>query len=252
MVPVPPLILQRITSGLYFDIVGGRGAVWADVGERFERYCLRYLDAMLPAHQVEGEARYGPKGRGFDTPDILVSDESGIRLTIECKAKRMPVEARFSGDPVSNASDAYAEIAKGVFQVWRFFSHARRGLYQRPVANDCLGMVVTADPWLVMGQKLHPEVMAIAAEMADAKDAEISAADRRRVPVVLIDDLEYLLQHAADRELFDRLEALSADPTGWDWSIVHGLDDPAKQPYPFAGELRAKLPRIFGGGPDGG
>jgi hypothetical protein len=249
MAPLPPLILQRITSGLYFDIVDGGGAIWSDVGQRFEGYCLRYLDAMLADYSVEPEHRYGSKGRGFDTPDILVSDADGVRLIVECKAKRMPVDARFSGDPVGDASAAYAEIAKGVFQVWRFFSHARRGLLNRPVTADCLGMVVTADPWLVMGQKLHPEVMAIAKTLADEKDPEILDQDRRRVPIVLIDDVEYILQHTTDAELFTRLRGLSQDPTGWEWSLTHGLAEEPARPYPFADELRKVLPRIYPGEP---
>jgi len=251
MAPVPPLILQRISSGLYFDIVNGGGGIWAEVGKRFEAYCLRYLGAMLDGYSVSPEKRYGPRGRSFDTPDILVSDQSGVRLAVECKAKRMPVNARLSGDPVGDASAAYEEIAKGVFQVWRFFSHARRGLLEQPVAGDCLGMVVTADPWLVMGQKIYPEVMAMANAIADEKDPQIDASDRRRVPIVLIDDIEYLLQHAPASELFVRLEALSQDDTGWNWSLVHVIDQVVERPYPFASELRDLLPRIFSAGEQG-
>ena len=135
-----------------------------------------------------------------------------------------------------------------MFQVWRFLSHARRGLYGGKVAEDCLGMVVTADPWLVMGQRLHPEVMAMAKAMADASGAEIEAADRWRVPVVLVDDLEYLLQHAAARELVRRLRALSADSSGWEWSLVHGLTEKVERSYPFGRELGELLLLIVGPG----
>jgi len=245
MAPLPPLILQRITSGLYFDIVDGGGAIWADVGQRFEAYCRRYLDAMLPEYSVEPEYRYGPKGRSFDSPDILISGTDGVRLVVECKAKRMPVDARFSGDPVGDASEAYGEIAKGIFQVWRYLSHARRGLLGRPLADDCLGMVLTADPWLVMGQKLYPEVMAMANALADRKDPEIIEEDRQRVPIVLIDDLEYIVQHSTGAQLFDRLASLAQDPSGWEWSLAHGLADGPTRPYPFAEDLHHLLPRLF-------
>ncbi|CAN5498507.1 hypothetical protein BH10PSE12_BH10PSE12_08090 [soil metagenome] len=245
MAPLPPLIMQRITSGLYFDIVDGGGAIWSEVGRRFEDYCLRYLKAMLTDYAVDPEYRYGPRARSFDSPDIIVSDSGGVRLLVECKAKRMPVEARFSGDPIGDAAAAYAEIAKGVFQIWRFLSHARRGLLDHAVAENCLGIVVTADPWLVMGQKLHPEVMAIANALADEKDPEISAEDRRRVPIVLVDDLEYILQHTDIPNFFDRLRSLSRDLTGWEWSLTHGLVAGSERPYPFADELRASLPRLF-------
>jgi hypothetical protein len=200
---------------------------------------------MLSGYAVEPEQRYGPKRHSFDTPDILASHGGEVRLVVECKAKRMPVEARFSGDPVGNAATAYAEIAKGVYQVWRFFSHARRGVVARPVAPDCLGIVLTADPWLIMGQKLHPEVMAMANRMADEKDPAIEAVDRRRIPVVLIDDLEYLLQHTTVDEFFARVSALSQGPTGWEWSLVHGLENKVERAYPFTGELPEMLPRIY-------
>jgi hypothetical protein len=245
MAPIPPLILQRVTSGLYLDIVDGGGAIWEDVGRRFENFCIRYLEAMLIGYAVESEERYGPKGRSFDTPDILVSRAGAVRLVVECKAKRMPVEARFSGDPVGNAAVAYGEIAKGVFQIWRFFSHARRGLLPQPVAPDCVGIVLTADPWLVMWQKLHPEVMAIASRMANEKDPKIEDADRRRVPIVLIDDLEYALQHASVDEFLGRVASLARDPTGWEWSLVHGLESNTMSAYPFTDELSDLLPRIY-------
>lgn len=246
MAPLPPLILQRITWGLYFDIVDGEGAVWDDVGRHFETYCRRYLAAMLEGYTVTADERYEPKGRSFDTPDILVSRGGSVRLAVECKAKRMPVAARFSGDPVGDAAGAYAEIAKGVYQVWRFFSHARRGLYKKEVDPNCLGIVLTADPWLVMGQKLHPEVMAIADRMADEKDPEIAQVDRRRVPVVMIDDMEYALQHAGVDTVFERLVTLTRDETGWEWSLVHGFaQEAAAKSFPFSGELSDLLPRIY-------
>ncbi len=221
------------------------GSVWADVGRRFEAYCLRFLDAMLDAYAVAGERRYGRKGYTCDTPDVLVSSPRGVELVVECKAKRMAIDARLSGDPVGDAAVGYGEIAKGVFQVWRFFSHVRRGLYEDPVAPDFLGMVLTADPWLVMGQMLHPEVMAIANRLADEKDPEIDASDRRRVPIVMIDDLEYILQHSTADVLFSRLRALTEDPTGWEWSLVHQLEDGEERAYPFADELSEILPRMF-------
>ena len=238
MAPIPPLILQRVTSGLYFDVVEGGGSLWNEIGEHFENYCLRYLGAMLDGHIVEPEFRYGPKGRTVDSPDVLIMRHGADRLVVECKAKRMSIEARFSGNPVLDAACGYEEIAKGVFQIWRYFSHSRRGVIDRPVAPDCLGMVVTADPWLIMGKKLHPEVIAIANKMADDKDPEISAIDRRGVPVILVDDLEYILQNGTVEELFLRLASLSQDVTGWGWSLVHDLEERPPRPSIYCGAKR--------------
>ena len=42
----------------------------------------------------------------------------------------MSFEARFADDPVAEASVGFDELAKGIFQLWRFFSHAREIKWQ--------------------------------------------------------------------------------------------------------------------------
>src|SRR3546814_5906992 len=59
--PIPELIMYRYTSGLYLDVVQGGSAVWTDIGTRFERYVLEYLQAMMSPYEVIGEQVYGPK-----------------------------------------------------------------------------------------------------------------------------------------------------------------------------------------------
>jgi hypothetical protein len=125
--------------------------VWTEIGKRFEDYCIDYLRLMLTSNDVSGEFEYGPRKARWRSPDVLVESDGQIRLVIECKAKRMTFNARYSDNPIEQARQGYREIAKGMFQVWRFWSHARRGLQtERPVAADCLGMIVTSDPWLTM------------------------------------------------------------------------------------------------------
>ncbi|MET4229842.1 hypothetical protein ABIA85_003109 [Bradyrhizobium sp. LA6.10] len=46
--PLPSLILQRITIGLYYDLVGGGSRIWREIGAKFEDYCTELAVAMLP------------------------------------------------------------------------------------------------------------------------------------------------------------------------------------------------------------
>ena len=45
--PLPELILERVTSGVFYDVIGGDGAVRDDYGRRFEEYCYRYMSDVL-------------------------------------------------------------------------------------------------------------------------------------------------------------------------------------------------------------
>nr|WP_320141848.1 hypothetical protein [uncultured Cohaesibacter sp.] len=247
MSPLPSLILNRATSELYLDIVEGGGSVWSKIGKNFERYCEDYLRAMLDGFEVKPEFRYGTKKNPIDTPDILVYKNQTIRLVIECKAKRMPIDARYSSDPVAAQQKAYEEIAKGIFQIWRFRSCVRRNCFTQPVHEDCLGIVVTTNPWLIMGMKLYPEVIAIAKRIVEEKDPQIGTCDQGRVPIVHVDDLEYHLQHGTTESFLERLKEIAEDDSGWKWSLNRDINAGGViRPYPFSDELTDSLPRIFG------
>ncbi|HEX8466267.1 MAG TPA: hypothetical protein VF620_00505 [Allosphingosinicella sp.] len=241
--PLPSLIIQRITSGLYLDVVNGGEAVWQGIGKRFEDYCLRYLNRMFGGYEVESESEYGSKKNRFRTPDILASRHEEIALVLECKAKRMTFEARYSEDPVADSRLGYEEIAKGIFQIWRFWSHARRGIFSRPVNPKCLGMVVTTDPWLSMAKNLEEEVTAIATQMAKEADSQITEEDRRTVAVTQIDDVEFTLQNG-NAESFIRAieEGTRGDKLGWLLCNIHKPGGLPQRPYPFAEEMSDLLP----------
>lgn len=241
--PLPDLIGCRITSGLYLDVVGGGPKVWKHIGDAFETYCVEYLQAMLSPLHVTGEVEYGPRKARFRSPDVLVSRDDNIVFVAECKAKRMTLEARFADDPVAEAATGYEEIAKGIFQIWRFFSHARRGLTSGPhVQHDCIGIVLTVDPWLTMARNQEKEVYQIAHRLAD-EAGEIEEQDRRQIAVCLIDDVEHALQHGtADSFLSACKELTSGDKRGWILSVAHVADQLGNRAFPFQDRIGDLLP----------
>lgn len=241
--PLPELIMHRYTSGLYLDVVRGGGAVWTEIGSRFENYVLEYLQAMMSPYEVEGEAVYGSKKARHRTPDVLVSGERGIVAVIECKAKRMSFEARFADDPVAAASVGFDELAKGMFQIWRFLSHARRGLVGGlRLAPGCQGIVITADSWLSLASNQAERVVAAAHALADAEGG-IDAEDRREIAFCQIDDAEFTLQHGdADRFLKACREIATGDKKGFMLSVAHAADGDGQRDYPFRERISELLP----------
>ena len=132
-----------------------------------------------------------------------------------------------------------------MFQIWRFWSHARRGLQsERPVAADCLGMIVTSDPWLTMAKGLEGEVISMAQAMAAESDSEILQDDMRPVAVTLIDDLELVMQTGNDASLMAAIkEGTRGDKLGWLLSTIHNPPlEATERAYPFEDELARLLP----------
>ncbi|CAG0999788.1 hypothetical protein RHIZO_02753 [Rhizobiaceae bacterium] len=187
--PLPLLIMSRATAGLYYEISQGPNQLLTEANTRFEEYIRRLLTAYLPELKAVKDGPYGPKGRKVDPPDCLVTDGDQVALAIECKTTKLTFEAQYAENPMAVARQGFEQIAKGIFQLWRFFSHARRKLYvTRPVSSDAIGLVLTMDGWMQMAARLRHTAMKRAEEMA-ADDANITKADMRRVVFASMQEL---------------------------------------------------------------
>lgn len=245
--PIPELIMYRYTAGLYLDVVQGGSAVWTDIGRRFETYVLDYLRAMMSPYKVSGEQIYGSKKASRRTPDVLISSEAGVVAVMECKAKRMTFDARFADDPVSAATIGFEELAKGMFQIWRFFSHARRSLTgDIRVAPNCRGVIVTADSWLTMASNQAERVFTAAQVLADA-EGHIEEQDRREIAFCQIDDVELALQFGTGDSFLTACNEIAAgEKKGFMLSVAHAMTRGEERPYPFSDRIADLLPWMKG------
>ncbi|BAI98040.1 hypothetical protein SJA_C1-32060 [Sphingobium indicum UT26S] len=241
--PIPELIMYRYTSGLYLDVVRGGASVWADIGKRFEAYVHDYLQAMMAPFDVTGETTYGPKKAQYRTPDILVHQDSCVVAVIECKAKRMSFAARYADDPLADAALGFDELAKGMFQLWRFFAHARKGVTgSLAMSTHCQAIIVTADSWLTMARNQAEKVVSAAHQLADA-DGGIEPVDRRDVAFCQIDDVEFALQNGnAESFLAAAREIASGQKKHFMLSVAHGADLGQQRDYPFMDKIADLLP----------
>lgn len=245
--PLHQLILARVTSGLYYDVIPARGEIPREIGERFESYCFGQLATAFDGVEVKPEYEYGPKGRLQKTPDLLFKQAGEVRLIGECKAKRMPFAARFGDNPSSNPAtqEALDEVAKGIFQIWRFRSHARRGLVDERVADGVQGIVLTLDPWLSMARGRYPDLVRRATLLADG-DGEINTADRCGVAFCAVEDFDRVMRTATFQSLLSTVEA-AADEENAGWHFAHLHDrvpktDGPERLYAFESELPKWLP----------
>ena len=242
--PMPELIMDRVTNGLFYDVVGGGGAVRDEIGKRFEAYSLALLTHLLPAVRFIPESSYRTRHGPIATPDILMKDEDEpALLAIECKASRMSVAARFGETP--EADRGYEEIAKGVMQLWRFFAHCRQRVAPHGLAADAQGMVLTLDEWFAGRSTVIPLIIERAHQLADASAHEIPVEDRRPVAFCTISELETTLATATSASLLETVRIGSGDKAGWIFSSLHNetmAEKTAPKKYPFEDALGELLP----------
>lgn len=158
---------------------------------------------------------------------------------------RMSQEAMFGMNPIT--ARGFQDITKAIFQLWRFFSHCRRGYTGKAVDDDAVGVVLTLDNWLVLADSLRKEVLANAEQMSRDKDVEITAEDKRPIVFVAVPELERTLSKATELTFLEALR-LSNTEKYWGWrldgihnDLVADTSHP-KRDYPFADELGKLLP----------
>lgn len=243
--PLPELVLERITSGVFYDVVNGGGSIRADYGKRFEDYCFRYLFDTLPRYSWEREGSYRKKSNSFSTPDVLCSSNGKLEVAFECKATRMSQEAMFGKDPI--AARGYEDITKAVFQLWRFFSHCRQGYSGYRVDESAVGVVLTLDNWLVTARTLRERVIEDARRMIGEKELEFIDVDRRPILFVTISELEIMLSMATESTFKECLMVANTEKyIGWQLDSIHKDlykdEERESRGYPYAGDLGSLLP----------
>ena len=235
---IPELILLRVTAGLYYDLIPGGQALLTEANDRFEQYTTDLISTMMERFEVSRAYRYGPKGSQIDTSDILVKENGKIVIAAECKATKLTYLAQFSEDPFEAAKQQYTQIAKGVFQLWRLFSHIRRGILQEELAPEAHALVFTLDAFLTMAQDPHDKVFSEAKKLAD-QDGNIAEEDRRPVVICPIYDLESIFAKATEDTFLASLQASNEQKySGWMLREVHRDSQAAKEfgpakRYPF-------------------
>lgn len=215
--PLPQLIIARITSGLYYDLVGGPKLVMEEANRRFEQYACKLIAAYNPRFQALTSQRYVPKkGAAVDTPDVLVVDAGQISIVVECKATKLTFEAQFADDPMVAAKRAYDQLVKGVAQIWRFFAHARLGIYaSNPVSPTAHGVLLTMDAWMQMAGELREAVQLAARELLE-NDHDVIERDMRPIVFCSMQDLaDIMIVSTADQLLVTLEQATTCDYHGW-------------------------------------
>jgi hypothetical protein len=245
--PITDLVIERFTNGLYYDLVDNSGQLRALIGKRFESLCRLLLEAFLPDLNVILEFKYGPAKRRLDSPDLFLVDGGETVAIIECKGKKAPISVKL-GDEVDPLRDpAFAELAKGAFQIWRFVSHVRRGLVETPggkLAKDVPGLVLLMDTWLEMSGNQMQDVLARARQTCAQNEPEILSEDQIPVAFCNVDEFENVLRSTTTAGFLRTIKEASAPERGG-WLLSSLKDDIAVESQDKGDPFESHLEQVI-------
>jgi hypothetical protein len=238
IVPLPEMLIYRVTNGLYYDLIDGQNnSIIAKSQKLFEEYVVKLIPAYLSNLTALGEREIGSKGAKFLTPDVLLISGGKIKVVIECKATKNNFASQFSDDLVSANQGSSDQLSKGIVQLWRFFSAARRGIYSDcPLTSDVKGLVLTLDNWQFYDNAARATVFDCAFKLAKEKYPEIIAEDQKNIAFSSIEALSNTLEISDEKGLYAAIDAASSQQyTGWDLqNILENLGlKKAQKPFPL-------------------
>lgn len=235
--PLPQLIMLRATTGLYYDLADGPQKLFEEANDRFEQYGKKLIEARYPRFKVSREQEFGSKKGRLKTPDLLLRDGDEIKVVFECKATKLTFIAQYADDQYAEAPKAFDQIAKGMSQLWKFFSRARRGVYDNEkVSPDAYGVILTMDSWFHLEGTQLP-LLRQKAEALVADEPDMKPEDMREVLFCSVEDFDDLLAVSNEDEFLDTLKR-SREPEFLGWQLPP-IRNPGwekqleRKPYPF-------------------
>lgn len=149
--PVPVFMQRRFSSGLYYELC--RNQKFGNAfGKAFEEYLAEVTQYAFSNRQftIHPEQPYLVNGQTHHGPDQIISDSSAS-LFIECKTKRLTLNAKIEPDSSAMLGDI-AFIAKAVVQNYKNVLEAEQGIsYWKPKGLPSIPLVVTLEDWLFIG-----------------------------------------------------------------------------------------------------
>ena len=134
--PLPELLILRIGSGLYYDLISPDGSVRNEISKKFESYICELLRRTFYPDLLSSDT-YKVGKNIIDSPDVLIEERGLVSIIGECKATRMSFEAMFSDNPLEEAARGYNEIVKGILQIWTYSIRSRLGSTGRRLSDSC-------------------------------------------------------------------------------------------------------------------
>lgn len=228
MCPLPDLVFFRMTEGLFYDFVDAPSCIRNEFAKNLELYIRDRVKSDCD-FKVLGDVAYGKTSER--TPDVLLSNKERIIAAIEVKGRRQSAPVRFSEDPTRELLSSFEELAKGVFQLWKYVADSGAGLIPsvHAAGEDAQLAICTLDNWIEFGRGIEEAIYRMAERKADSATRKIHKDARKRVSIFTINDLDFILSRSDVGTLLEVIRlSLTPEFEGWLLSSVFSHRFPEK------------------------
>jgi hypothetical protein len=151
MCPAPPMLLQRLTDGLYYDLIRADPRFGGAIGKAFEDHVGNVAARIGRGRfEIRAEQCWGkPERRSVDW---IISDPSAS-LFVECKLGRLDLASQTEiADPPPFVA-AIERLSRAVGQVYATLTDALAGAYPhwRDDGRPIFPLIATFHEWFVFG-----------------------------------------------------------------------------------------------------
>ena len=216
--PVLGFLIRRFTEGVYYDVVNAPGfdaafggAYQAYVGEVFRAANTRGSLTVLPESEY-----WAGKDRKLSV-DWIASDSSG-ELFVECKAKRLRVDAKAALGDLTVLQQELEKLAEFAVQIYRTLADALDGKYLHwtPSERPIFPLVVTLEDWYVFGHAIAAEIDAHLRSAFKDKGLDQGMLERFPLRICSVAEFEDLVSIIARKDVLSVMnEVVSAKRRLW-------------------------------------
>ena len=201
MCPAPPILLQRLTDGLYFDLIRVDRRFGSAIGKAFEHYVGKVVERIGgDVFELREEACWGkPERRSVDW---IVSDKSAS-LFVECKLGRLDIASQTEISPEPPFVAAIGRLAGNVGQLYATLSEALGGRYPhwKPDGRPVHPIVVTFHEWFCFGPFFYKHLDELVDTEFKKRGLDRSLLERHPYCVCSIAEFEGLLTASRDASI---------------------------------------------------
>jgi hypothetical protein len=193
MCPAPPILIQRLTDGLYFDLMRSDRQFGNAIGKAFEDYVGEAARSISDGHfDFLPEFRWGKPEKS--SVDWIISDKSA-NLFVECKLARLNVAAQTEISPEPAFAAAIERLACNVGQLYATLVDSLAGQYPhwKPDGRPIHPVVVTFNNWFVFGPFFYKKLDQFVSEEFKRRGIDPSLLDQHPFAICSIDEFEALL-----------------------------------------------------------
>ena len=218
--PVPRYLFNRVTSGVFYDIVNSDGFANA-YGDAFQRYVGEVIAITVPTPPfalIEERPYAESKARLKHGTDWIVSDATG-HLFIECKTKRLSLGSKNVTDPEAVGRDLTA-MTQAIVQNYKNIADAKKGITAwHPDDLPIYPVVVTLEDWHLFSTHFTGQLHADVCKALDGEGIDPVIVRDMPYTVTSVSELETVLQIVAVRGIRPVFaHKTKADYWTWAWT----------------------------------